>query len=357
MYVVRYSGYVQGFEPEYVGERPWRKDPVARQLIIGSLLGKARIVRKGRTFVLREERGSRIKDYLRWKTSILKIGYSERGRSVLIWSRNHPYLLELHTYHFDASGNIKTTSGLLDAVDDIGLLVWYIDRGSYEVRSQTCRLGLRNTDSPTKKMVTEWFRTKWGIEPTPTKSGLRFGVKETEKLLTLLYPMFRQYALPQCVVEKMGHFAKENRPKIEAVNARYRINKNTTVHIPYKTYNDILVECRKNAGETFGLVYGTILPRKVIGYVVVPFPSDKSHIYFDAKVIKRTRLPNRKYIGWFHSHLKDFPAPSDEDITTHLSLFPELKYVMLIVNLNTSEIKAFDHIKSDGDLRECRLID
>jgi len=354
--IVRYIDHFQGFDPDYILKRPWEKDPIARQLILGSLLGGAHVVKKGRCFMFREERRSSVKEYLKWKTSILGISYKENTRTVLIWSKNHPYIANLYSKNLDNSGKIKITVELLDSIDDLGLLVWYLGGGGYDNRSQTCRLTTK-AETQVKKMLIEWFKTKWNIEPKATKRGLLFRVKETEKLLTLLYPMFRQYALPECIVDKMGHFAKENRPKIEAVNAKHRINKNPALHLSSILYNNILEECRKSTGEVFGVIYGTMLPRKVLGYVIIPFPSDKHGIYADPKALEKVKLPNRKYIGWFHSHLKDSFMPSGDDIATHLRLFPELKHVMMVVNLSESKIMVFDHIGSDGDFRVCHLID
>lgn len=192
--------------------------PIERQVIIGGLLGdlSCRISRTSIYARLEGGHCERQKEYMLWKINLLQRLMFNVGRAAtgayLYQSRNFKALNEY--YHLFYSKECKSINReILDLLGDFGLLIWYLDDGTYHKRDRNIRLHTNGFTFEEQLIIKKWFKEKYNVEPSvykntdnkryPNKNWyyLYFKVKDSEKLLGL----FRKFPVPNCMKYKLGN--------------------------------------------------------------------------------------------------------------------------------------------------------
>jgi len=344
---------------------------IAEQIIYGSMLGDGGIARNGHRYY--ERHAISQKNYLIWKNHYLKCKYVERDygyKFCEIFSRKNPMTDDLRELVY-IDGKKTVTPQLLEKLSVLGILVWYLDDGTFNYSTKIIYFCTNCFDDRQHEMMINWFIKKYDIHPKIMKKKnswtkkvedvLYFPRAETDKLLDMLYPLFREYLLPDCMTYKMGHYASENKAKLEEKKKDRRAGRQISIYIKPYLYNELLALCKKNNNrEIIGILHGTFPRREITGYTILPFPSTRSGVYGDkdaiSKVIEET-VSKDTVIGWFHSHVRDYNLPSVDDMNTHIQLFKgRMKYLLVIVNVPAHTMRIYDHAQRSGSYRICQPV-
>lgn len=178
------------------------------QLIIGSLLGDARLecrsksIRAKHTARLRIHQSDKQKDYVLWKYQILKNLVIKGPRFTKVWhdskrNKDH-YSWYFHTRSNEALGlihklfyqdNIKIVpKDLIEILDPLGLAIWYMDDGSNNGSNIT--LNTHCFSNEEQKMIQDLFYRKFGIKTSLVKDRSKFkiaiGYNELPKFMKIV---------------------------------------------------------------------------------------------------------------------------------------------------------------------------
>ena len=178
------------------------------QLIIGSLLGDARLecrsksIRAKHTARLRIHQSDRQKDYVLWKYRLLKNLVFKGPRFTKVWhdskrNKDH-YSWYFHTQSNEALGlihkmfyqdNIKIVpKDLIEILDPLGLAIWYMDDGSNNGSNIT--LNTHCFSDEEQKMMQKLLLKKFGIKSSMVKDRSKFkiaiGYNELSKFMNLV---------------------------------------------------------------------------------------------------------------------------------------------------------------------------
>lgn len=178
------------------------------QLIIGSLLGDARLecrsksIRAKHTARLRIHQSDKQKYYVLWKHQKLKDLVLKGPRFTKVWhdskrDKDH-YSWYFHTQSNEALGlihklfyrnNTKVMPGnLIEILDPLGLAVWYMDDGSNNGSNIT--LNTHCFSSEEQETIRNWFRDKFAIQTTLIKDRTKFkiaiGYNELPKFMNIV---------------------------------------------------------------------------------------------------------------------------------------------------------------------------
>lgn len=189
------------------------------QVIIGGLLGDlhCRKTRTSKNPRLEGGHGSRQRDYALYKIKLLKrlnwVGRNSRDGSYHYLSKSYPCLNKYYGIFYRT--NKKTINeNILDKINELGLLIWYMDDGSYHKRDKTTNIYTNCFTIEEQKIIKGWFEKKWGIYPKIHKTKdpknypdkiwyyLYFPVNETKKL----HNLFHNLHIPECMKYKFSFF-------------------------------------------------------------------------------------------------------------------------------------------------------
>ncbi len=189
-----------------------------KQFIIGGLLGDlhCRISRTSINPCLEGGHCAQQKDYLLWKIGLVpRLGFKLRGSkqgSFFYGSKNFRALLPYYQ-SFYQKGVKLVTRDILDQLNELGLLIWYLDDGSYHKRDNNLLLYTNCFSLEEQSIICEWFLQKYGVCPKivtiqksisnkqlDTRYYIRFNVKDSQKLLEL----FSNFEIPRCMDYKLG---------------------------------------------------------------------------------------------------------------------------------------------------------
>lgn len=192
-----------------------KQNYINTQILYGSLLGDGGVTNRN---IFSEGHGIKQEPYLRWKNSYLKLsfgyhvsrsGKSESEQCHIYSSRNDPWCKELRE-EFYPSGIKVVTRDILDKIEPLGLLIWYLDDGHYKIKNYTT-LATHCFTYNEHLIMKKYFKDRWNINVTiyplnkiiVNRNFLRFSVLETKKLLNIIQPIFKEYELPECMVYKL----------------------------------------------------------------------------------------------------------------------------------------------------------
>jgi proteasome lid subunit RPN8/RPN11 len=259
-------------------------------------------------------------------------------------------------------------------MNELGVLVWYLDDGFYNPWTRVLYFSTNSFTDDEHRILIEWFKERFDIEPKMLKkkqslSGkiqniLYFPRAETDKLLNVLYPVFREYHLPpDCLIYKMGHFAPENRELLESKRRQRHAYRAVSVYIRPEVYDGLLQLCKDHKErEIMGLLHGTFPRRDITRFEMIDTDGSPTGTYVKPYPTKSRNYgpeedPKDTVLGWFHSHVKDYDTPSRPDIDTHLVMFNgRPRYIMAIVNVPANMGRFYDHVKDDGTYRICQPV-
>lgn len=197
--------------------------PVEEQVVLGGLMGDlhCRLTHTSKNARLELGHGSEQKEYLNYKINLL-----QRLKWMTRKSKDGRYHCEskafpcLNIYHKLFYSNSKKTinNAILDKINTLGILIWYLDDGSYHSRDKSSRLHTNCFTFEEHIILKEWFEDKLKIFPRLHKSIndhgncvyiLSFPVSETIKL----HNLFKNFEIPECMKYKFYFNQQSHLPK------------------------------------------------------------------------------------------------------------------------------------------------
>ena len=194
-----------------------KKNYINEQILYGSLLGDGCIHRpKNRMgYQYTETHSIKQKDYLLWKNVYFNITFGYYNTSVAnkvykicsIYSSVNDSLCKELRKEFYPNGKKVITRKILDKINELGLLVWYLDDGTFNKRWNYIKISTNSFTHSEHKIIQKWFKDKWNLDVRihrqKDKYTLYFPVLETRKLLNILKSIFVKYKLPKCMKYKL----------------------------------------------------------------------------------------------------------------------------------------------------------
>ncbi len=192
------------------------------QIIIGGLLGDlhCRITHTSKNARLEGGHSNIQLGYLQYKADLLnRLKLSIRfGRDgVYYGSKSFPCLNQYYSmFYFNDRKNVNLE--ILNKIDRLGLLIWYLDDGNYHKRDKCSRLHTNCFTYEEHLIMQGWFRQKWNILPSiysfKDQTGkivhyLSFPVSETMKL----HDLFKDFEIPECMKYKLYYNHESHLPK------------------------------------------------------------------------------------------------------------------------------------------------
>ena len=196
--------------------------PIEEQVILGGLMGDlhCRLTYTSKNVRLEGGHGKDQKEYVLYKINLLN-----RFKCVIRLSNNETYHYEsksfscLNDLHklFYKNGKKIVNRAALDKINSLGLLIWYLDDGSYHSRDKSSRLYTNCFTYEEHLVMKGRFEQNFGISPTIHKFKdqvgkivyyLNFSVSETIKL----HDLFRDFEIPECMKYKLYYNHESHLP-------------------------------------------------------------------------------------------------------------------------------------------------
>lgn len=218
----------------------WRTPSI--QVLAGSLLGDGTLTfsERSKTPAYREMHCLRQRAYLEWKQRIIggsmALGKYFDRRTQRWYSRVHlwmtdPRNIALYSVFYPMKRK-EITRTLLDNLDTLGMLVWWLDDGSVKLHDNNGKLSTQGFSAEQNGVAMDWFSEKHGIcAHISSENEIFFSSKELPKLLALIYPLFKKYDLPSCMRYKMGSSDKRNSNLILLAKEKRRQHDRKRYHI------------------------------------------------------------------------------------------------------------------------------
>ncbi len=190
-----------------------------KQVLLGSLLGDGYIEYAHNNFYYREKHGPKQQDYLIWKSKLLPletkyseyVSYDKRQRQdgscygfyryCCIRSKASPQLKKSYILVYQDNHGL---SRMLDKLKVVGLLIWYLDDGSYSYYHNVISVALKRRTLKHYNTIKRWFREQHGIFPKlhKKKTYFYFSVSDSKRLVASFQPYISQ--VPKCMHYKFG---------------------------------------------------------------------------------------------------------------------------------------------------------
>lgn len=196
--------------------------PIEEQVILGGLMGDlhCRLTHTSKNARVEGGHGSNQGEYLAYKVELLN-----RLKCVIRLSKEGAYYYQSKSFSclnnlyelFYKNGKKIVNREVLNKINSFGLLIWYLDDGSYHLRDKSSRLHTNCFTYEEHLVMKEWFEQNFGISPTihkfkdqvgKTVYYLNFSVSETIKL----YDLFRDFEIPECMKYKFNFTYQSHLP-------------------------------------------------------------------------------------------------------------------------------------------------
>ena len=181
---------------------------VQQSVIIGSLLGDGCIQkagRSGRRFRYYENHCREQAEYLFWKKcSLESLGakmrpyrrfderYATYRYGYAMWTPVMDIWEEYRRLVYSGEGHKRISMDLLDQANDISLVMWICDDGSWNKQGGQVYLNTHRYGLEGNLVAKKWFEERWGLSPhvLPHKRWhfLYFPVADTKRLIALIEP-------------------------------------------------------------------------------------------------------------------------------------------------------------------------
>ena len=195
------------------------------QVILGSLMGDlhSTITHTSKNARLEGGHSKNQREYLLYKINLLqRLKWSVRSGKDGIYYESKSFSC-LNQYHNLFYPNKKKTlnKSTLDKIGKLGLLIWYMDDGTYHKRDRRSYLHTNCFSYDEQLIIQEYFEEKWGIHNKIYISKgkdkyngriwyyLSFPVSETIKL----HDLFRDFEIPECMKYKFYYNHESYLPK------------------------------------------------------------------------------------------------------------------------------------------------
>ena len=173
-------------------------DSRQRELIVGSLLGDATLLKTTSGYCFRVHHGLAQRSLVDWKYAALanfvRTVPRESGNGYYFRTVSHPWLTELRE-QFYQDGKKIVPIGLLESnLSELGLAVWIMDDGAAE--GNQLRINTQSFSADEADGLCRFLRAKFGIEMTvnrdKTKPRLRCKATSMERLKSIV----RHHTIP-----------------------------------------------------------------------------------------------------------------------------------------------------------------
>lgn len=182
-----------------------KRNYINKQILYGSLLGDGCVsiyLRNNGSFA--EGHCIAQKDYVLWKNKYLNIGIYENDCHIRS-SRSDPWCVKLRK-EFYPDGKKVVTEKILNKIDKLALLIWYLDDGSINGDNRIA-IATHCFTYDEHLIMKKYFKDRWKFETKIYKIGkycyFKFPARTTRKLLSILQPIFVKYGLPNCMKYKL----------------------------------------------------------------------------------------------------------------------------------------------------------
>ena len=196
------------------------------QIILGGLMGDlhCRMTYTSKNARLEGGHGSNQIGYLNYKIKLLgRLNWNVRlakDGSTHYESKSFQCLNQYFILFYPNNKKVINIK-ILDRIDKLGLLIWYLDDGNYHLRDKTSRIFTNGFSYEEQLIIKKWFEDKWNISPKiyqyrdqsnyPDKIWyyLNFSVSETKRL----HGLFINFNIPECMKYKFYYNHESHLPK------------------------------------------------------------------------------------------------------------------------------------------------
>lgn len=200
--------------------------PDEEQVVLGGLMGDlhCRMTHTSKNTRLEGGHGSNQIGYLDYKIKLLgrlncTVRLAKDG-STHYESKSFQCLNQYYTL-FYPNNKKSINREILDRINKLGVLIWYLDDGNYHLRDKTSRIHTNCFSYDEQIIIKQWFEDKWNLSPKiyhyrdennyPGKVWhyLNFSVSETKKL----HDLFINFNIPECMKYKFYYNHESHLPK------------------------------------------------------------------------------------------------------------------------------------------------
>lgn len=210
------------------------RSSLTTSVIVGSLLGDGSIVRN-RKWVFEESHTEKQKDYITWKSGLVQNSYLNTiNRSfgpVYRLRANGEHYLKLREKWYP-NGKKIIPKELMQELDEIALLVWYMDDGDKVVKRRqplkhlpglvqynVCRITTACFTYKENLYLRRILHKKFGIQPVIVREKshdksyyrLYFSKDNYDKFMEIMRRQFELLNLPECMRYKLGERVENRR--------------------------------------------------------------------------------------------------------------------------------------------------
>jgi hypothetical protein len=196
------------------------------QVILGGLMGDlyCTITHTSKNARLEGGHSKKQLGYLNHKISLLqRLKWSVRNNkdgNYLYESKSFPCLNKYYSLFYSNNKKIVNNT-ILNKIEKLGLLIWYMDDGTYHKRDGRSYLFTNCFTYDEQLVMQKYFEDKWGIYPKIYISNgkneyinkvwyyLSFPVSETIKL----HDLFRSFEVPECMKYKLYYYFESHLPR------------------------------------------------------------------------------------------------------------------------------------------------
>ncbi len=197
-----------------------RINEIEEQIILGGLLGDlyCGYSKTSKYPRLQGAHGKDQKEYVFWKIKLLnRLRFRQRVTKIgAYWYESKTFKALTEYYQLFYSNKYKQVNEqILSRLNDFGLLIWYLDDGSYSKRDHYITFYTNGFTYNEQVLISNWFKNRYNLSPKigpirnhnyPNKIWycLRFNVIDSKKLIDI----FKQFEIPSCMEYKLGEFSK-----------------------------------------------------------------------------------------------------------------------------------------------------
>jgi len=250
-------------------------DTIAEQVLIGSLLGDGGVYlpkRYQNAFYAENKKITHL-SYLEWKMDALSsfdggikivTRFKEGHQTKLDWwlgndsyqvavlrTNVHPILTKLRGLWYP-NGKKIVPEKEIQKLNELGLAVFYMDDGCYEVLGRYCMLSTKGFSLGEQKIIAAVFKENFGLKSRIRTDGkgywLDLSVADTDKFLKIVEPHIHP-----CMIYKLGHIHPANDERLRRMRESYLERRRQRARGRYKNDPDYrahrLKQCKEHRNK------------------------------------------------------------------------------------------------------------
>jgi hypothetical protein len=201
-------------------------DEQTKQVIFGSVLGDGSIGKNKSKFYYQEAHSVKQKEYILWKSNILKKNFKISVSQPYKTNKNKDYkairmisgvaeiFTKLHST-FYKEGRKVLKRKVLNQLKPLGLAVWYCDDGSYSYRNRHAKIATMCFSYKEHIEIQKYFYEVWKVNSMIYKEKndqyiIRFSAEGTRRFISII-----ENFIPRCMWYKLGPLKSINSSRIK----------------------------------------------------------------------------------------------------------------------------------------------